>query len=164
MTPHLRVPMVALDFHRHGGSEGRTGQLVDGLIAEGHEVHLVGARIRGAWDRRAVLRRPMRSVSHPHWLEVVQFCRRAAAFIRQAGFDVVHNQIRPFVPGVVTVGGGCHRYYVWDVLPRERGRVGAFLKGIGPLHQFLLALQRAGCRADRCPFIITKSCLGRDGF
>lgn len=154
--------MVALDFHRHGGSEGRTGQLVDALVAAGHEVHLVGARIRGGWDPRTILH-PIRAPSHPHWLEVIQFSRRAAGFIRSGDFDVVHNQIRPFVPGVVTVGGGCHRYYVREVLPRERGRLRARLRQIGPLHLVLLRLEREGFRADRCPFIITNSCLSRDG-
>ncbi len=162
MTDRLRVAMVSLDFHREGGSEGRTGQLVDALVTSGHEVHLVGGRIRGEWDRR-IIRHPIRVVSHPHWLEVIQFSRRATALVRIGDFDIVHSQIRPFVPGVVTVGGGCHRYYVQDVLPRERGRLGGFLTGSGPLHHVLLALERAGFRPDRCPFILTNSCLSRDG-
>ncbi len=162
MTDHLRVAMVALDFQRAGGSEGRTAHLVDALVAAGHEVHLVGARIEGVWDPR-IIRHPVRTVSHPHWLEVIQFSRGAAALIRSGGFDLVHNQIRPFVPGVVTVGGGCHRYYVRDVLPLERGGLHARFKRISPLHLVLLAAERAGFRADRCPFIITNSRLSRDG-
>jgi len=162
VTERWRIAMVALDFHREGGSEGRTGHLVDRLVRDGHEVHLVGARIRGNWDACTV-HHPIRTVSHPHWLEVLLFCRRAAALIRQAGFDVVHNQIRPFVPGVVTAGGGCHRYYLRDVLPRERGRVRAALKGAGPLHWVLLGLEDRGFRAESCPFIIANSQLGRAG-
>ncbi len=162
MTGRLKVAMVALDFHREGGSEGRTGHLVDRLVAEGHEVHLVGARIRGAWNAETVLR-PLPTPRHPHWLEVLLFGWRAQRLIARQRFDIVHNQIRPFVPGLVTVGGGCHRYYVRDVLPRERGGLRGFLKGNGPLHRVLLALERAGFRADRCPFIITNSCLSRDG-
>ena len=158
----LRVAMVALDFNREGGSERRTGHLIDRLVADGHEVHLIGARIRGTWDPRVILR-PIRTLARPHWLEVVQFCRRAGRLVRQAGFDVVHNQIRPFVPGVVTAGGGCHRYYLRDVLPRERGRVRAALKGAGPLHWVLLGLEHRGFRAESCPFIIANSQLGRAG-
>jgi UDP-glucose:(heptosyl)LPS alpha-1,3-glucosyltransferase len=154
--------MVALDFHREGGSEGRTGHLVDRLVRDGHEVHLVGARIRGNWDAR-IVRHAIRSVSHPHWLEVLLFCRRAAALVRLAGLDVVHNQIRPFVPGVVTAGGGCHRYYLREVLPRERGRVRGALKGAGPLHWVLLGLERRGFRVETCPFVIANSQLGRAG-
>jgi glycosyl transferase family 4 len=161
MTGRHRVAIASLDFHREGGSEGRTGQLVDALVAAGNEVHLVGARIRWGWDPRTILH-PIRLASHPHWLEVIQFSRRAAAFIRSGDFDVVHNQIRPFVPGVVTVGGGCHRYSVREVFPRERGWLRALRKQTGPLHLVLLRLEREGFRAVRCPFIII-SCLSRDG-
>lgn len=162
MTGCLRVAMVSLDFHREGGSEGRTGQLVDRLIAEGHEVHLVGARIRGPWDARTVLQQ-VRTPAHPHWLEVMLFCRRARALVAREGFDIVHNQIRPFVPGVVTAGGGCHRFYVQEVLPREKGRVRAGLKRVSPLHLVLLGLERRGFRTVSCPYIIANSCLSRDG-
>lgn len=158
----LKIAVVSLDFHREGGSEGRTGHLVDRLVADGHEVHLVGARIRGEWDRRTILR-PVRVAAHPHWLEVVQFSRRAAALVRGGGFDVVHNQIRPFVPGIVTVGGGCHRFYVQEILPQEKGRARAMFQRAMPLHLVLLALERRGFRPDRCPFIIANSRLSRDG-
>ncbi len=162
MTGRLRVAIVSLDFHREGGSEGRTGRLVDHLVAEGHEVHLVGARIRGPWDRRTILR-PVRTAAHPHWLEVILFCRQAQQVVASQGFDIVHNQIRPFTPGVVTVGGGSHRFYVQEVLPQEKGWARACVKRASPLHLVLLALERRGFRIDRCPFIIANSCLSRDG-
>ena len=154
--------MVALDFHRQGGSEGRTAHLVDRLIADGHEVHLVGVRIAGQRDPR-ILQRPIRTPEHPHWLEVVLFCRRAEALLRAERYDVVHNQIRPFVPGVVTVGGGSHRFYLNEVLPQEQGRVLAVVKRRMPLHRVLLALERRGLRPDRCPYIIANSELNRQG-
>jgi UDP-glucose:(heptosyl)LPS alpha-1,3-glucosyltransferase len=157
----LRVAMVALDFNREGGSEGRTGHLVDRLVADGHEVHLLGARIRDAWDAR-VVRRPIAVPEHPHWLEVLLFARRAALLLARERYDVVHNQLRPFVPGIVTVGGGCHRFYLREVLPLE-GRGLAGLRALLPLHQVILALERKNLRPDRCPYIIANSALGRAG-
>lgn len=154
--------MVALDFHRQGGSEGRTAHLVDRLIADGHEVHLVGVRIAGHWDPR-IVQRPIRTPEHPHWLEVVLFSRRADVLLRAERYDVVHNQIRPFVPGVVTVGGGSHRFYLEEVLPQEQGRVLAVVKRCMPLHRVLLTLERRGFRPDRCPYIIANSELNRQG-
>jgi len=158
----LRIAMVALDFHRQGGSEGRTAHLVDRLVGDGHEVHLVGARIGGRWDPR-IVRRPVRTPEHPHWLEVALFSRRAEALLRAERYDVVHNQIRPFVPGVVTVGGGSHRFYLDEILPREQGRILAGVKRSMPLHRVLLALERRGFRPDRCPYIIANSELNRQG-
>ncbi|MFA5029034.1 MAG: glycosyltransferase family 4 protein [Candidatus Methylomirabilota bacterium] len=158
----LKIAVVAQDFHRSGGSEGRTGQLVDRLLGLGHRVHLVGARIRGEWDSRIVLHR-LATPKHPHWAEILLFCRQAGAVIREAGFDIVHNQIRPFVPGLLTVGGGCHRFYLFDVLPRERGPLLAWWKRQAPLHWLLLALERRGLRPDRCPVVLTNSALAREG-
>jgi UDP-glucose:(heptosyl)LPS alpha-1,3-glucosyltransferase len=161
-TQTLRIAMVAQDFHREGGSEGRTGQLVDRLVTEGHEVHLVGARIRGRWDPRVVLH-PVRVVRHPHWAEVLLFARRAAAVVGGQGFDIVHNQIRPFVPGIVTVGGGCHQYYLREVMPLEKGPLRAAARRRLPLHCVLLAMERRGFRPERCPCVIANSALGRAG-
>ena len=160
--PRLRIAMVALDFHRQGGSEGRTAHLVDRLVADGHDVHLVGGRIRGPWDERVIQRR-IPTPEHPHWLEVLLFASRAAALVRSERYDVVHNQIRPFAPGLVTVGGGSHRFYLDEVLPREQGRLLAGVKRCMPLHRVLLTLERRGFRPDRCPYIIANSELNRQG-
>lgn len=158
----LHVAVVALDFHREGGSEGRTAHLVDRLVADGHDVHLVGARFGGNWDRRVVQRR-IPTPEHPHWLEVLLFARRAEAFVRSERYDVVHNQIRPFVPGIVTVGGGSHRFYLDEVLPREQGAWRAAIRRRMPLHRILLAMERRGFTAARCPYIIANSRLSRSG-
>jgi UDP-glucose:(heptosyl)LPS alpha-1,3-glucosyltransferase len=158
----LKIAMVALDFNREGGSERRTAHLVDRLVAQGHEVHLVGARIRGEWDPR-ILRHRIPTLPRPHWLEVVQFCQGARAAVKRGDFDIAHNQIRPFVPGVLTVGGGCHRYYLEEVLPAERGRLLARRKRLAPLHFILLALERRGYDPAWCPLVLTNSRLAREG-
>ncbi|MFB3817042.1 MAG: glycosyltransferase family 4 protein [Candidatus Methylomirabilales bacterium] len=157
----LKIAIVALDFNREGGSEGRTGHLVDRLIADGHEVHLLGARIHDAWHP-AVVRRQIPTPANPHWLEVLLFSRRAGALVRREAFDIVHSQIRPFVPGIVTVGGGCHRYYLREVFPAEKSGIGR-LKAWFPLHLVILWLERRNFRPARCPYIIANSGLGRDG-
>jgi len=162
MTGRLRIAMVALDFHRQGGSEGRTGHLVDALLGAGHEVHLVGARIQGAWDPR-VARHHIRVATHPKWAEILAFIRRARRLVATERFDVVHNQIRPYLPGVVTVGGGCHRLYLERVLPAEKGRLVAWAKRCSPLHQILLGLERRRYHAGGSTWAIANSRLNRDG-
>ena len=153
---------VAMDFHREGGSEGRTGQLVDALLMAGHDVHLVGARIRGDWNPR-VTRQVVPIVRHPKWLETLTFIRGAKRLVATERFDVVHNQIRPYLPGVVTVGGGCHRFYLEEVLPRERGALPAWARRISPLHRILLGLERRRYRAEGNTWVIANSRLNRDG-
>jgi UDP-glucose:(heptosyl)LPS alpha-1,3-glucosyltransferase len=162
MTGRLRVAMVALDFHRRGGSEGRTGHLVDALVARGHEVHLIGARIRDAWDPR-VIPHVVPILRRPKWLETVSFIRGARRIADGMRLDVIHNQIRPYLPGLVTVGGGCHRYYLERVLPRERGPVGAWIKRVSPLHRVLLGLERRRYRPEGGTWVIANSRLNRDG-
>lgn len=161
-TEAMKIAMVALDFDRAGGSERRTGQLVDRLLARGHAVHLVGTRIRDEWDAR-VVRHRIPTQPRPHWVELVQFVRRARRLVAAEGFDVVHNQIRPFVPGLVTVGGGCHRFYLEEVLPRERGRLLAAVKRLAPLHWVILGMERRGFAPEGCPAVITNSALAREG-
>jgi UDP-glucose:(heptosyl)LPS alpha-1,3-glucosyltransferase len=162
VTTRLRVAMVALDFHRHGGSEGRTGHLVDALVAAGHEVRLVGARIRGDWDPR-IIRQVVPTIRRPKWLETLGFIRGARRLVGRAEVDVIHNQIRPYLPGVVTVGGGCHRFYLERVLPREVGSLAAWAKRSSPLHRILLGLERQRYRASGNTWVIANSRLNRDG-
>jgi UDP-glucose:(heptosyl)LPS alpha-1,3-glucosyltransferase len=162
MTERLRIAMVALDFQRQGGSEGRAGHLIDSLVAAGHEVHLVGARIQGAWDPR-VARHPIRAAKHLKWVEILAFIRGAKRLVATERFDVVHNQIRPYLPGVVTVGGGCHRLYLERVLPAEKGRLAAWAKRCTPLHQILLSLERRRYHAGGSTWVIANSRLNREG-
>ena len=159
---HLKIAIVALDFNREGGSERRTAQLIERLAARGHAVHLIGARIAGAQDPRIVCH-PIPTRPRPHWSEIVQFTRQARVVAARESFDLVHNQIRPFVPGVLTVGGGCHRFYLREILPKERGEVCAWLKRHAPLHWVLLALERRGFDPIFCPVVLTNSALARDG-
>jgi len=162
MTECLRIAMVALDFHRRGGSERRTGHLVDALVEAGHEVHLVGARILGRWDPRIfchVISLPRR----PKWLETLTFLSGATRFVARGHWDVVHNQIRPYIPGVVTVGGGCHRFYLERVLPGEQGRLRAWSKRVSPLHRILLGLERRRYRANGGTWVIANSNFSKDG-
>jgi UDP-glucose:(heptosyl)LPS alpha-1,3-glucosyltransferase len=122
----------------------------------------VGARIDGPVDARVVCHR-IPTMARPHWLDLWQFARRAERLVPGLDCDVVHNQIRPFVPGVLTVGGGCHRFYLSEVLPRERGAVRAWAKRQAPLHRLLLALERRGLTPARCPVVLTNSALARAG-
>jgi UDP-glucose:(heptosyl)LPS alpha-1,3-glucosyltransferase len=162
MTERLRVAIVGLDLHRAGGSEGRTGHLVDALLAAGHDVHLVGARISGSWDAR-VVRHRIHVAAHPKWVETLSFIEGAKLLIAREQFNIVHNQVRPYLPGVVTVGGGCHRFYLDQILPRERGALAAWAKRYSPLHQVFLALERRRYRTDGNTWVIANSRLGRDG-
>lgn len=62
---------------------------------------------------------------HPKWLETLAYIRGARRIVERVPFDIIHNRIRPYLPGVVTVGGGRHRFYLERVLPGERGALGA---------------------------------------
>jgi len=105
---------------------------------------------------------PVRCASRPAgW----KWCSSAGGrryFVRQERFDIVHNQIG-LRPRGGHRGGGCHRFYLQEVLPLEKGRLVAGLRRASALHLVLLALERQGYRPDRCPYIIANSSLGRDG-
>jgi UDP-glucose:(heptosyl)LPS alpha-1,3-glucosyltransferase len=136
--------------------------LVDALLTAGHEVHLVGARIRGDWDPR-VIRQVVPVAPRPKWLETLTFIRGAQGVVARTPFDVIHNQIRPYLAGLVTVGGGCHRFYLEEVLPRERGPLAAWARRYTPLHQILLALEHRHYRPDANTWVIANSRMNRDG-
>lgn len=157
-----RVAIVSYRFDQRGGSERRTYQLVRGLIECGHEVEIYAASI----DDTAVLGVREHIVPSAGGLSVRKISSFTAnvrkALAARTDIDIIHNQIRPFVKGIVSVGGGCHASYL-----KRRSAESRALKKLGfklnPFHRYVLELEKCMYAPDGCPAIITNSRMSKEG-
>ena len=84
----------------------------------------------------------------PSFIMVSSFASNVRrALSARADIDVVHNQIRPFSDGVVTVGGGCHAEY----LEKVKGPLAV----LNPLNRIVLNMEKAMYREGGCKAVIT---------
>ena len=114
MGEEVKVAIVSIRFDTRGGSERRTYQLAKGLIAAGHEVEIFAAEVSDMDLAARVNIVPM--LPGASFLKVLSFASNVRRVLSgRPDIDVVHNQIRPFTDGVVTVGGGCHAEYLEKV-------------------------------------------------
>ena len=130
----MKVAIVAFRFDQRGGSERRTYYLTKGLVERGHEVEVFAASIEDLdLDIKA---NRVHFFKGPSFMKVKSFSQNVERALASRGdFDVVHNQIRPFTDGIVTIGGGCHAEY----LGHKGGRFGNFFN---PLNRVVLKMER----------------------
>jgi UDP-glucose:(heptosyl)LPS alpha-1,3-glucosyltransferase len=150
----VRVALVSIRFDTRGGSERRTYQLAKGLIGAGHDVEIFAAEVSDMDLEARVNLVP--AASGPSFLRVKSFTRNVGrALAGRSDIDVVHNQIRPFTDGVVTVGGGCHKEY----LDKVKGP----LSVLNPLNCVVLGMEKKMYRPGGCAAVITNSEYAKHG-
>jgi len=150
----MKIAVVSTRFNTKGGSERRTYQLVKGLLSAGHEVEIFAAQVEDMDLGAEVTMVPM--TPGPSFIKLASFTRNLnRALSGRRDIDIVHNQIRPFTDGVVTVGGGCHAEYL-----KESGTALSFMN---PLHRLILNMERERYRPGGCRAVITNSEFARKG-
>jgi len=150
----MKVALVSIIFNTKSGSERRTYQLAKGLLEAGHEVEVFAARVEDMDLGAKVNIVPMSA--GPSFVKVKSFTSNVNRMLSgRPDIDVVHNQIRPFTDGIVTVGGGCHADYL--------ERMGRGLSLFNPLHRLILGMERKRYREGGCKAVITNSNLAREG-
>jgi len=150
----MKIALVSIRYDQKGGSERRTCHLASGLVRAGHELEIFAASVEDLEVEAVVNIVPMSS--GPSFMKVASFTKNVCRMLAErSDIDVVHNQIRPFTDGIVTVGGGCHAQYL-----ELSGKRLAFLN---PLHRVVLDLERERYRPGGCRAVITNSEFAKKG-
>ncbi len=150
----MRVGISSIRFDRRGGSERRAWNLARGLADAGVEVSIFAAAVEEPDFGAEVNIVP--TASGPSFIKVASFRKNLLrALSGRKDIDLVHNQIRPFTDGVVTVGGGCHAEYL--------ERMGNPFNFLNPLHGVVLKMEKERYRPGGCRAVITNSEFARQG-
>lgn len=133
----MRVALVRRRYRPDGGVERQMDALARGLIAAGHEVHLVAAAWDAGSDRAGLAwhRVPIRPRSGVAGL--LAFALVAPRAARGIGCDVVYSFDRLVWQDVYRAGEGVHRAWLSK---RGGGRI-RLRDRLSPLHRLLLHLE-----------------------
>jgi UDP-glucose:(heptosyl)LPS alpha-1,3-glucosyltransferase len=144
----MKIAIVSIRFDTKGGSERRTYQLARGLVNAGHQVEIFANTVEDMDLNAKVNIVPM--MMGPSFVKVMSFKRNVNRILAgRQDLDVVHNQIRPFTDGIVTIGGGCHAEYL--------EQKGGFSGSVNPLNHVVLKMERERYRQGGCRAVIAIS-------
>ncbi|MBI3031209.1 MAG: glycosyltransferase family 4 protein [Candidatus Rokubacteria bacterium] len=135
----MKLAIICRPFVFHGGIENATAGLIEGLLAQGHEVHLFSTA--GQPDIPHVRVHRLKVIAVPSLARVVSFALAAKAAVSRDRFDVIQSHERTLVQDVYRAGEGCHRAYL-DV---KAGHLSALKQAAfraNPYHRALLSLER----------------------
>jgi UDP-glucose:(heptosyl)LPS alpha-1,3-glucosyltransferase len=150
----MKIALVSIRYDQKGGSERRTCHLARGLVRLGHAIEIFAASVEDLDVDAEVRIVPM--YPGPSFIKVASFTKNVGRMLAvRSDIDVVHNQIRPFTDGIVTVGGGCHAQYL-----ELSGKRFTFFN---PTHKVVLDLERERYRPGGCRAVITNSEFAKKG-
>jgi UDP-glucose:(heptosyl)LPS alpha-1,3-glucosyltransferase len=155
----VKIALIRRTYTPFGGAERYMARLVEGLAAEGHELHILAVR----WDgpqTPGVSFHPVPVCEKPGWLSALTFSRGCSRIIDRQGFDVVFSLERTLRQDIYRAGDGCHRQ--WLVLKGRSNPLARILTWLNPFQQAYLALERHMLRDSSLQAIIANSRQGKD--
>jgi UDP-glucose:(heptosyl)LPS alpha-1,3-glucosyltransferase len=155
----MKIGIVIRRLNTRGGTERRTSELIKGLLAAGHEIHLFAE----SWEEDLVRELQCHKIftfKLTRWLKILSFAASAADAVKKVPLDIIHSQARTYADDLATLGGGCHADYLdhllADMPPARQRRERRQL-----FNKVTLSLERAQYR--RCARLILNSHLAKAG-
>jgi UDP-glucose:(heptosyl)LPS alpha-1,3-glucosyltransferase len=155
----VKLAIICRPFAYHGGLERATAGLVDELVRQGHELHLLTTAGQAPWRGVTVHRLPV--LSQPSLARLVSFALAARRAVGDGRYDVVQSHERTLVHDLYRAGEGCHRVYL-GLKAHRLGMTGRLLLRANPHHRVLLALEHRIFARERPTQIVAISRRGRE--
>jgi UDP-glucose:(heptosyl)LPS alpha-1,3-glucosyltransferase len=137
----MDIGLVKRSFHLQGGGERQIGYLIEGLLAQGHAVHLFSEPPLPI-DRPAGLTyHVIPAIPAPHAFRALSFAMLVRSALRRADLAVVQSFDRTLGQQIYRAGEGVHREW----LQRKRRSLPALASGwshFSPFDRVMLALER----------------------
>ena len=137
----MEIGLVKRSFRLHGGGERQIGYLIEGLLAQGHGVHLFSESQPPADPPAGLTYHTLPAIPAPRAFRALGFALAVRSSLRRAGLAVVQSYDRTLGQQIYRAGEGVHREW----LQRKRRSLPALARGWSHLNLFdrtLLALER----------------------
>jgi UDP-glucose:(heptosyl)LPS alpha-1,3-glucosyltransferase len=155
----MHIGLVKRSFRLQGGGERQIGYLIEGLLAQGHAVHLFSEQPPPNGPPVGLTHHALAAIPGPRAFRALSFALRVRSALRHAGLTVVQSFDRTLGQQIYRAGEGVHREW----LQCKRRSLPALARGWSELSLFdrvLLALEaRVFCQT---PIIITNSQRGQE--
>lgn len=158
----MKIAIVRKKYTPFGGAERSAAALVEGLLDNGHEVHIFAHQWKeGDGPARRLYFHKVPIVPGASFLQVLSFALNSARLLKRERFDLIHSFERTLYQDIYRAGDGCHREW----LARREKVVGPFkraLTSINPFHLSILAIERYIFREGNYKLIIANSQMGME--
>ncbi|HBG05014.1 MAG: hypothetical protein A2075_19840 [Geobacteraceae bacterium GWC2_58_44] len=155
----MKIALIRQKYTPFGGAERYMARLVEGLAAEGHEVHILAAKWDAGGEAKVTFHR-VPIVRRPGWLKALTFSLGCKRIIESQRFDVVFSLERTLRQDVYRAGDGCHRIWL-----RQKnlggGLWGRLATYLNPFQLGYLALERRLFTDPKLSAIIANSQMGK---
>jgi UDP-glucose:(heptosyl)LPS alpha-1,3-glucosyltransferase len=137
----MEIGLVKRSFHMQGGGERQFAYLTEGLLAQGHAVHLFSASLPATRQSEGLIYHTLHVMPAPRAFRALGFALVVRAALRRAGLAVVQSFERTLGQQIYRAGEGVHREWV----QRKRRSLSVLARGWSHLSVFdrmLLILER----------------------
>jgi UDP-glucose:(heptosyl)LPS alpha-1,3-glucosyltransferase len=155
----MKIALIRQKYTPFGGAERYMARLVEGLAAEGHDVHILAAQWDAGGEAAVTLHR-VPVVRKPGWLKALTFSLGCRKIIGAERFDVVFSLERTLRQDVYRAGDGCHRQWLRQK-QLGRGLLSRLITYLNPIQLAYLRLERKLFTDARLKAIIANSRSGK---
>jgi UDP-glucose:(heptosyl)LPS alpha-1,3-glucosyltransferase len=155
----MKIALIRQKYTPFGGAERYMARLVEGLAAEGHEVHILAAKWDSGGEAAVTLHR-VPVIKQPGWLKAFTFSLGCGRIISRERFDVVFSLERTLRQDVYRAGDGCHRIWLRQK-NLDRGLWGRLFTYLNPFQLAYLRLERKMYTDPKLSAIIANSEMGK---
>jgi UDP-glucose:(heptosyl)LPS alpha-1,3-glucosyltransferase len=137
----MDIGLVKRSFGLPGGGERQIGYLIEGLLAQGHAVHLFSQQPAPTERSEGLTYHPLRRLPAPRAFRALDFAMVVRVVLRRADLAVVQSFDRTLGQQIYRAGEGVHREW----LRRKYGSLPALARGWSHFRLFdrvMLGLER----------------------
>jgi UDP-glucose:(heptosyl)LPS alpha-1,3-glucosyltransferase len=137
----MDIGLVKRSFRLQGGGERQIGYLIEGLLAQGHALHIFSMQLPSTKQVDGLVYHELPIIRLSRTADVLGFALMVRAALRRAGLAVVQSFDRTLGQQIYRAGEGVHREW----LQRKRRSITPLARGWSHLSLFdstMLALER----------------------
>lgn len=156
----MKIALIRQKYTPFGGAERYMERLIGGLVAEGHEVHVLAA----VWDNggdASITVHPVPIRRKPGWLKSLTFSLGCQRIIERENFDVVFSLERTLRQDIYRAGDGCHRVWLRQK-QLGKGLLSRLFTYLSPIQLAYLRLERALFCDPKLKVVIANSRRGKE--
>jgi UDP-glucose:(heptosyl)LPS alpha-1,3-glucosyltransferase len=152
----MKIAIIRKKYTFHGGAEGFSQKLIDGLAKAGHDVHLYALSWEGAPTSKKVYFHRVPAVTFNSTLRDLTFALSAYRLLKREQFDIIQSNDKTLYQDIYRAGDGCHIEWLRQRWTRV-GLLGKLSIIFNPYHWLILSLERLIFKAHRFKKIIAIS-------
>jgi len=156
----MKIAIIRKRYSFHGGAEGFSNSLIQGLAERGHEIHIFAISWNAGGSHPNIYFHKVPAITSISFLRDLTFALSSRSILKKErnNFDIIQTHDKTLLQDVYRAGDGCH--IEWLHQRRKRaGMFGRLSMAVNPYHWLILSLERSIFKGRRYKKIIAISAM-----